>query len=285
MKKFVGAFAALSLLASAAVSHGTTITLNAAADTWVAYGSGGSYSTTTRETDTTINVRAGSTSATATTSSMRMMGVLEFDLSALPAGATITDAHVQMFMPAAPGGSGNSGTGIDKARLIQLSANAINGNAGLDWGPTDIDPSNLTYKTSGATHGYSDYTSTGADTLQAKDFLTESFGWYNYATTLTPQNTYVASAGPSANDLAYIQGVYNDSWKKLGVVLDPQSGTTSGSSRDIHFWSSSRDLDPDTSAPRFPQLVVTYSVPEPSSFVLMAASILSGVTLLARRRR
>jgi len=269
MKMFSGAVAAFSVLAIATTSYGATITLNAAVDTWVAYGSGGSYSTTPRGTDTTINIRAGSTASNATTSTMRMLGVLEFDLGQLPANATISDAHVQLFMPYAPATGNNQGNGIDKARLIQLSGNSINGNPALSFGPADIDPNTLTYKTTTGTFGYSDNPTT-ATSFQATDFITESFGWYNYATTAIPQSAYAASAGPSANDLAYIQGVYNDSWKKLGVMIDPQSGTTSGSSRDIHFWSSSRD---DTVGNLGPQLVVTYTVPEPSCLMLLAGSI------------
>lgn len=244
-------------------SFGATITLDATQQTWISPTNSSSYRTTPRGNDTTINVRSGGTSTSTATSSVRMYGVLEFDLSLVP--GTITNAYLQLYMDP---GQGNAGTVTQTLNFIPLQNPAY---AGGPSGPTsggDINQNTLTYAIYSAAGSY------GPTDFGASQFGTISF------TGAVPVSAYTQSLSTDATDLNYITGVQGSSLPHLGVLLVSNSNTAGTK----HDWSNGNNAT-DGGVAHPPQLVVEYStVPEPSTFAL-ATLVLGSIFCVMRHHR
>jgi len=255
-------FVAASIIAHECLA--ATITLNANQQTWISPTNSGSYRTTPRGTDTTINVRGGSASTSASTGSARMLGIVEFDLSQVP--GSITSAYLQLYMDP---GAGNQGTATQTANFIPLQNPAY---AGGPAGPSpggDIDTSTLTYATYAAAGSYG-----------PTDFAASQFGTIAF-TGPVAVSAYTQSASTDATDLAYLQGVQGSSLPHLGLLL-ANFNTTTGSSQTRHDWSNGNTAT-DGGVAHPPQLIVEYTVvPEPAAFTL--AIFVVGMVAQVRRR-
>jgi hypothetical protein len=248
-------------------STGATIVLNAIQQTWISPTGTNSYSTTPRGNDTTINVRTGSSSGTASTGSARMYGVLEFDLSSVP--GLITNAFMQLYMD--PGQS-NQGTRSQTANFIPLQNPAYTGGPPGPSPGGDFDQNTLTYAT---------YVSSGS--WAATDFPANQFGTFTFTGPVTV-SAYSQSAGPDPGDLNYINGVATSSLPHLGLLLNGNA-TTTGSSQTRHDWSNGNNAT-DGGVAHPPQLVVEYTeVPEPSVALLSAIAMAGAVVFRFGKRK
>jgi hypothetical protein len=209
-------------------------------------------------------------------------GLIEFDIaSALPAGAAISSATMQLVLGQVGGSGGGSGSGSSQTVSLYDETQA--------WGQ----PTNIAGATSFAGAGHGDNPATGDATWN--DAFYSSTSW------TAAGGDYVSGAS-DRGDASVGTSLTTYSWSSSAMVADVQNWLDNPSSNfgwllknadetdsaDFRaFWSAqgaANYLAANPSNPlgvAAPVLIVTYVVPEPGCLALLAAG---GLLPLMRRR-
>jgi hypothetical protein len=242
---FVAACAATLAAVFATQLPAATITLDAIQDTWISPTNTSSFRTTPRNGEL-LDVKSGSNSTSASTSSTRRYGLVEFDLSSVP--DTIIGAKLQLYMLDGTSGSFNTGTNTAISRLAPLAAH--------------IDEATMTFDI------YGSRADAGAGDLALNSLGTFTFGGTGAVTT----GVYIDSADGSPSDAALVEAQRNTAAKLVGFTLSP-STTSSGT---WHQWSDHEH--------GFAARLVLTTVPEPAAILFAFMAALGTVILRIRRK-
>lgn len=244
------AVACLSVLIEKQTAHATTMSLLATQDTW----------TPTLKTDTSTHDNTG-IQMKAGTGATAQGGWLQFDLSQLPAGATITSAHIDLYLVSA---SSTNNSNISITGSTQSNA----------AGTITIDDSTFNRVT------YSDngLFDTPLGLNEADNTLGDfAAGVLGNGGSLPTLNQFYSSSNANAADLTLLQSIYGSAGSLVVQLYAPNITGTHFRTFEDHEGSLTGN------SANGPQLVVTYTLaPEPST-VVMCGMALAGI-LLARKR-
>jgi len=223
--------------------------------------------------------------------------LLQFDLSSIPAGATITSATVTMYEDRSQV-SGNqpifmyrvtSSWGMGNSGVGQVD-NDIIGGGGMGYAAANGDATwNYRFYNSTTPASSVPWTTVGGDFVgpaSANALVGSGFPTTGQQGVGGPLLSTWSGAGLVSDVQNWLDGTNaNDGWlfSDFANATDyPPSGNTFGSDQPRRFISPSNDLDGTSGrSDDRPYLTVTYTVPEPGSLGLMA---LSGLLLRGRRR-
>jgi hypothetical protein len=194
----------------------------------------------------------------------RSRGLFRFDVSSLPAGAVVTGVQVQLYCTRQPDPDQHGGPVASDFSLYRML---------VDWGEGAGSANTGSVAMAGnATWNERHYQALAWGTpggLEGTDYA-------NGASATTAVGNVGAYAwGSSAELIADVQGWIAAPATNYGFILVNQSEGTAGSGRRF----ASREQPGGSIAP--PQLVVTYTIPEPS----VALCLLLGGMLSLRRKR
>lgn len=222
--------------------------------------------------------------------------MLEFNVSSIPAGATITSATLTLYLGQVAGSSGSNGTVSNTMdRQFGLYDLLQSWTEGTSGSPTS---SNIGGSGQGYAHVNGDVTWTDAS-YNSNASLAIAWGATAAGSTTTPLLGGNFSTTESALlDVPVGYSLVNDaafSWSSAGMAADVQGWLDGTLQNDgwllrsdnleamhtsfLGFWSKDGAAAVGNSA-LTPTLTVTYTVPEPASLLLLAAAPL----LLVRRR-
>ena len=231
--RLLSAMMAVGLLASA--SQAATLALSSNADTYL-------RDATIRGTATFMDVRGAA---------VDFRGYLRFDLSAIPAGSTITGATLSLFQ--VPGASRNDG--VTTARFALYGLDNASGNTPQNW-------DEATFVIGGK--GTEDVT-----TLTGVTDLDDNVAGITETATGTSPNGLITVAGSPV--ASFLQTRFGDGGLAT-FILSNDDATDRG------FGLGTKE---NTDPTKVPVLTIEYTVPEPTSLVGLA----SALALTAMRRR
>ncbi len=194
----------------------------------------------------------------------RSRAIFRFDLAPLPAGATITAVHVQLTVTRRPDPDQHGGPVDSDFSLFRLLADWGEGN-GVEVTGSNAQPGDATWND--RHFGSSSWTAPGG--LAGTDYANDPSG----TTSVSGVGTY--AWGSSSELISDAQSWLDDPSANFGFILISQTEGTSGTGRRF----ASRD-QPGGGIPG-PKLMLSYSVPEPSSLTLAMIALIG----FARRRR
>jgi hypothetical protein len=206
--------------------------------------------------------------------------LISFDLSGIPAGATITDVQLTLTVGQIAGSSGGGGTSSTRTiglfaitspwgeGTVQSGSGSIGGTGqGAQAIAGDATWNAAMYQQNSWHNAGGDFNSTVSASLTLANAMTGmSFTWAS-----------------TAQLVADVQGWLNNPSNNYGWELinaDETNGTTFDA-----FYSREAMSVPGVTAAQLPSLQITYSVPEPASGALVATALLGMAVSRPQRRQ
>jgi hypothetical protein len=207
-------------------------------------------------------------------------GLISFDLSSIPAGAIITDVQFTLTLGqvAGSGGAGSGGNPVDRLiSMFRLTTNWGEGTTGSTATAIGGTGQGFAANVGDATWNAAAYQQTNWTTPGGDYISTASASLAMQGTTVGTAYTWLSTAALVAD----VQGWLDDPSTNFGweLINADETGTQSFYS----FYTSEWSDRPGGSAAQEPQLQITYTIPEPSTYALLAVSGLVGLGVIRRR--
>lgn len=192
---------------------------------------------------------------------LELRTVMGFDLSAIPAGSTINSVSLRLV---SDGSQSGTIAGVGAVNLHEVVPNGIADNNMIEGQVNEN-----TWKTgSNWTNNLGDFTTSSMSTAVLNNANSNTLLDAGETATFNSSPAFVAAAQSS-----FIAGLPLEF-----ILVAPLAESTTGASNFFRF----RSDDFATTPADRPLLTIDYTVPEPSSALVLAVG---GVVLLARRRR
>lgn len=205
-------------------------------------------------------------------------GLISFDLSSIPAGATITDVQLTLTVGQIAGSGGSGGMNTETIGLFAITrpwgegtaeagATSIGGTGqGAAAGVGDATWNQSAFSITSWTNPGGDFVSTASASLTLNNAAPGlSFTWLSTSQLVADVQGWLNN--PSTND----------GWELINA--DEHDGTT------FDAFYSREAAEAGATAGELPSLQVTYTVPEPASSALGAVALMATASVRPSRRR